>query len=285
MDLTNLNDIKHLLAHYNFHFSKKMGQNFIIDNHVLELIVSMSGLNRSCGVLEIGPGIGSLTCHLAKVSDKVVSIELDRSLIPILFETLSTFNNVEIIHGDIMKLDLMSIVKERFQEEEVMVCANLPYNITTPVITKLLTCGLFSSITVMVQREVAKRICADSGNSDYGFFSVFCQYYAKCSSLFDVTPDCFFPSPKVTSSVIQIVPRSAPPVNTPPEDLFKVVKASFTQRRKTLVNSLGTVYGNNYSKDELKNIISQCGLPKDIRGECLSLNDFSRLADKLSANH
>lgn len=282
MDLTDVNDIKALLARHGFHFSKSMGQNFLIEDWVPRDIADAAGLDRSCGVLEIGPGIGPLTCQLAQRAGKVTAIELDRSLLPILDETLAEYGNVEIVPGDVMKLDLPALLSEQFPGLAVHACANLPYNITTPVLTRLLESGRFRSITVMIQREVARRICAAPGTADYGAFSVLCQYYADCSLLFDVPPNCFLPAPKVTSTVLRLVPRSAPPVDADPEALFQVVRAAFAQRRKTLLNGLSSACGSRFSKDELRNIITECGLPEDIRGERLGLDEFAQLADKLN---
>jgi 16S rRNA (adenine1518-N6/adenine1519-N6)-dimethyltransferase len=281
MELTNINDIKALLARHGFRFSKSMGQNFLIESWVPRDIADAAGLDQSCGVVEIGPGIGPLTCQLAQRAGQVVAIELDRSLLPILDETLADYHNVEIVSGDVMKLDLAELTGQRFAGLSVHACANLPYNITTPVLTKLLESGLFQSITVMIQREVARRICAAPGTADYGAFSVFCQYHAQCSLLFDVPPECFLPAPKVTSTVLQLVPRSAPPVDGDREALFRVVRAAFAQRRKTLLNGLSSAYGSRFSKDELREIIAGCGLPADIRGERLGLTEFAQLAQKL----
>ncbi len=281
MNLTDIHDIKALLNRHGFHFSKSMGQNFLIEDWVPREIADSADLGPACGVLEIGPGIGPLTCQLAQRAGRVVAVELDRSLLPILSETLSGFDNVEVVSGDVMKLDLAALCRETFPGMAVKVCANLPYNITTPVLTKLLEAGCFQSITVMIQREVARRICAAPGSADYGAFSVFCQYHAQCSLLFDVPPECFLPAPKVTSTVLQLVPRSAPPVDAPPEDLFRVVRAAFAQRRKTLLNSLASAYGSRFSKEELRTILIDSGLPEEIRGERLSLTDFAVLAKKL----
>ena len=281
LNLTNISDIKTLLGRHGFHFSKSMGQNFLIQDWVPRDIADSAELDRSCAVLEIGPGIGPLTCQLAQRAGKVAAIELDRSLLPILAETLAEFDNVEIIPGDVMKLDVSALTEEKFPGMPVKVCANLPYNITTPVLTKLLEAGCFRSITVMIQREVAHRICAAPGTADYGAFSVFCQYYANCSLLFDVPPECFIPAPKVTSTVIQLAPRSAPPVDADPDALFRVVKAAFAQRRKTLLNGLTSAYGSRFSKEELRQIIVDSGLPETVRGERLGLEEFSLLAKKL----
>lgn len=281
MNLTNINDIKSLLGRHGFHFSKSMGQNFLIEGWVPRDIAEAADLDEHCAVLEIGPGIGPLTNQLALRAGKVAAIELDRSLLPILAETMAPHNNVEIIPGDAMKLNLTELAAEKFAGLTVKACANLPYNITTPVITKLLEAGCFESITVMIQKEVAQRICAAPGSSDCGAFSLFCQYHAECSLLFEVPPECFLPAPKVTSAVIQLVPRSAPPVDADPEQLFKVIKAAFAQRRKTLLNGLSAAYGSRYSKEQLRQFIIDSGLPESVRGERLSLEDFSHLAKLL----
>lgn len=283
MNLTDINDIKALLARHGFHFSKSLGQNFLIEDWVPRDIADAAGLDAACGALEIGPGIGPLTVQLAQRAGRVAAIELDRSLLPILSETLADYPNAEVIPGDAMKLDLPALCAEKFSGMTVKACANLPYNITTPVLTKLLESGCFASITVMIQREVARRICAAPGTVDYGAFSLFCQYHAECSLLFDVGPECFLPAPKVTSTVIQLVPHTEPPVDTDPAALFRVVRAAFAQRRKTLLNGLSAAYGSKFSKDELRQIIEDCGLPEGIRGERLGLPEFAALAKKLEA--
>lgn len=281
MNLTDLNDIKLLLARHGFHFSKSMGQNFLIQDWVPRDIAGAAGLDQSCGVLEIGPGIGPLTEQLALRAGRVVSIELDKSLLPILSETMAPYPNVEIIPGDAMKLDLKALAAERFPGLTVKACANLPYNITTPVITRLLECGCFSSITLMIQREVARRICAAPGDSDCGAFSLLCQYYAECSLLFEVPPSCFVPAPKVTSAVLQLTPRAHPPVDADPDVLFPLIRAAFALRRKTLLNALASAYGGQCSKEQLRQAILDAGLPETVRGERLGLDDFSKLTNEL----
>ncbi len=281
MDLTDIKTIKALLARHGFHFSKSMGQNFLIADWVPRDIAEAAGLDEGCGVLEIGPGIGPLTVQLAQRAGRVAAIELDRALLPILAETLAGYPNAQVIPGDVMKLDLAALAAEQFPGMAVKACANLPYNITTPVITKLLEAGCFQSITVMIQREVARRICAEPDSADRGAFSLFCQYHAQCELLFDVGPECFLPAPKVTSSVIRLIPRSQPPVDADPEALFRLVKAAFAQRRKTLLNALSAAYGSRLSKDELRQAISDCGLSETVRGERLSLEEFSHLANIL----
>lgn len=282
MNLTDLNDIKALLGRHGFRFSKSMGQNFLIESWVPHDIAEAAGLDEHCGVLEIGPGIGPLTQQLALRAGKVAAIELDRSLLPILAETMSAYPNVEIIAGDAMKLDLASLAAEKFHGLEVKACANLPYNITTPVITRLLESRCFSTITVMIQREVARRICALPGGSDCGAFSLFCQYHAQCEFLFEVPPECFLPAPKVTSAVVRLTPRSAPPVDADEAALFAVIRAAFAQRRKTLLNALSAAYGSRVSREELRQVILDCGLQESVRGECLSLENFAQLSKLLS---
>ena len=212
----------------------------------------------------------------------MAAVELDRTLLPVLAETLADCSNVEVIPGDVMKLDLNALLDEKLSGLRLAVCANLPYNITTPVLTKLLELHRFSSITVMIQREVARRICAAPGTADYGAFSVLCQYHANCELLFDVSPACFLPPPKVTSSVVRMIPLDQPPVPVDSEAaFFAVVRAAFGQRRKTLLNGLSSAFGSRYSKDELRTILTSCGLPESIRGERLGLAEFARLSNAL----
>ena len=281
MNLTDIRDIKALLARHGFRFSKSMGQNFLIADWVPRQIAGAAGLDETCAVLEIGPGIGPLTRQLAQRAGKVAAVELDRALLPIRAETLADCDNVEIIHSDVMKLDLAELTGSRFAGLTVKACANLPYNITTPVITKLLEANCFRSITLMIQREVARRICAAPGASDCGAFSLFCQYHAQCELLFEVPPDCFLPAPKVTSAVVQLTPRSVTPVEGSPDAIFAVVKAAFAQRRKTLLNGLSAAYGSRFSKDRLRQLMADCGLPENVRGEQLGLEQFAALAKLL----
>ena len=281
MNLTDIRDIRALLARHGFHFSKSMGQNFLIADWVPRQIADAAELDEHCAVLEIGPGIGPLTRQLAARAGKVVAVELDKALLPILAETLADCPNVEIIPGDVMKLDLVKLTAERFSGYPVKVCANLPYNITTPVITGLLEAGCFRSITLMIQREVARRICAAPGTPDCGAFSLFCQYHAQCELLFEVPPDCFLPAPKVTSAVVRLTPRAVPPVEGSPDTIFAVIRAAFAQRRKTLLNGLSAAYSSRFSKDQLRQIIADCGLPENVRGEQLGLEQFSALAKAL----
>ena len=209
-------------------------------------------------------------------------MELDRSLLPILGETLAPFDNVSVIPGDVMKLDLPALLEEQLPGLTPIACANLPYNITTPVLTKLLECGRFASITVMIQREVAQRICAAPGTGDYGAFSVFCQYHTAPELLFAVGPECFLPAPKVTSAVVRLVPRTEPPQTLVDEAFFfRVVRAAFAQRRKTLLNGLSAAFGAQLDKDALRGVLQRAGLDESIRGERLSIEAFARLAAEL----
>ena len=281
MDLCDIREIKALLARHGFHFSKSMGQNFLIAGWVPQDIVDAAGLDKHCAVLEIGPGIGPLTRQLSLRAGRVAAVELDTSLLPILAETLADCPNVEVIPGDVMKLDLEAVCADKFSGFTLKACANLPYNITTPVLTKLLEADRFQSITVMIQREVARRICAAPGDPDCGAFSLFCQYHARCELLFEVPPQCFLPAPKVTSAVVRLTPHAAPPVDGDRSAIFAVVKAAFAQRRKTLLNALSAAYGSRFSKDQLRQIILNCGLPETVRGERLGLDEFSRLARHL----
>jgi len=282
MDVCNINDIKALLSRHGFHFSKSMGQNFLIQSWVPEDIAAASGANKDSCVLEIGPGIGPLTRQLSDRAGKVVAVELDRSLLPILAETLEGRENVEIVPGDIMKLDIPSLVAERFNGLTALACANLPYNITTPVLTTLIESGCFSAVTVMIQREVALRICAAPGSSDYGAFSVFCQYHTTPELLFDVPNTCFIPAPKVTSSVLRMVPRPKPAEVEDEAFFFRVVRAAFAQRRKTLHNSLSSSLGPAFSREMIAESIAACALRPDVRGERLGIAEFAALAKELS---
>lgn len=278
MDLCNINEIKSLLARHGFRFSKSMGQNFLIADWVPREIAKASGAHPDAGVLEIGPGIGCLTRELAGRAGKVVSVELDRSLLPILEETLTDRDNVEIVPGDILKLDIRQTTLEMPWLSGFAACANLPYNITTPAITALIEAQCFFAITVMIQKEVAQRICAQPGSKDYGAFSVYCQYYTAPELLFEVPPDCFIPAPKVTSAVVRMVPRPAPAEVDDPDHFFRVVKAAFALRRKTLLNSLSANLGGQYTKETLSQAIAACGLPADVRGERLSIPQFAQLS-------
>lgn len=281
MDLCNGNDIKALLARHGFRFSKSMGQNFLIEGWVPDGLVEGAGVSLQNGVLEIGPGIGPLTMRLSNAATKVVAVELDRSLLPVLAETLAGRNNVEIIPGDILKLDIGALVDEKFSGLTPMACANLPYNITTPVLSALIDSRRFAQIAVMIQREVALRICAAPGTAEYGAFSIYCQYHTAPELLFDVGPECFVPAPKVTSSVVRMTPRHMPPIAVQDEKrFFRLVKAAFGQRRKTLLNALAAGLGG-VERDSIRAAILSCGLPEDIRGERLGIPEFAALTAAL----
>ena len=282
MDLCNPKEIKALLGRHGFHFSKSKGQNFLIQSWVPQQAAEASGAAPGVGVLEIGPGIGPLTAQLAQRGEKVAAVELDATLLPILAETMVPYPNEEIVPGDILKLDLPAFCRAHFPGLPVVVCANLPYNITTPVITALLQSQCFQAVTVMIQREVAKRICAQPGTAEYGAFTLLCQYYAHCEVLFDVPPSCFLPAPKVTSSVIRMTVREAPPVPVgDPALFFRVVRGAFAQRRKTLINSLSSSLTDFVGKEEVTQALRACNLTETIRGERLTFADFAQLTDKL----
>ena len=279
MNLCDINQIKTLLARHGFRFSKSMGQNFLIADWVPQDIAAASGAGNGTGVLEIGPGIGPLTRELARRADKTLSVELDRTLLPILAETLADCPNAEVIPGDILNTDIPALVRDRFDGLTPIVCANLPYNITSPAITALLEADCFASITVMIQREVAQRICAQPGTKDYGAFSVFCQYHTDPELLFEVPPDCFLPAPKVTSAVVRMVPRPVPAEVDDPDHFFRVVKAAFALRRKTLLNSLAA--NLDRPREDILRALEACGVPPDTRGERLSIPQFAQLSKAL----
>lgn len=281
MNLCDIKEIKPLLERHGFRFSKALGQNFLIASWVPEDIADAAGLTGENAVLEIGPGIGPLTVQLARRAGKVVAVELDKALLPVLGETLSGLDNVEIVPGDIMKLEISALL-DRFDGLEPVVCANLPYNITSPVLTKLLESERFSALTVMIQKEVAQRICAAPGSKDYGAFTILCQYYADCELLFDVPPHCFLPAPKVTSAVVRMVRREAPPAPVEDRNLFfRVVRASFVQRRKKLLNGLASAFVGEMDKEQLRAALTACGLQETVRGERLGIPEFAALSNEI----
>ena len=281
MDLCNINQIKGLLGRHGFRFSKSMGQNFLVADWVPQDIAAASGAGPGVGVLEVGPGIGPLTRELSRRAERVVSVELDRALLPILEETLADCPNVQVVPGDILRTDIPALMEERLAGLTPIACANLPYNITTPAITALVEAGCFACITVMIQREVARRICAAPGSGDYGAFSVYCQYYTNPEILFEVEPACFLPPPKVTSAVVRLVPRPAWPEVDDPAHFFRVVRAAFALRRKTLLNSLAASLEGAPDRTRLAQAIEGCGLPAGIRGERLSIPQFAQLSQAL----
>ena len=270
--------IEALLKRHGFHFSKSMGQNFLIDPAIPYEIAESSRANEQNGVLEIGPGIGALSHELCERAGKVVAVELDKTLLPILDETMARFDNFEVVSADILKTDIPALVREKFAGLTPIVCANLPYNITTP------ESKCFESITVLVQKEVAERLCAAPGTSAYGAFSVFMQYYTEPELLFAVPRECFEPQPKVTSAVLRAVVRREPPVEVEDEKFFfRVVYAAFALRRKTLVNSLMTAFGSQLTKEQVTQAVTSCGLEANIRGERLGLSEFAALSAEIAA--
>lgn len=274
-------EIEALLSRHGFHFSKSKGQNFLINRDIPRMIAAASEADKSCGVLEIGPGIGALSSELCRIAGRVVAVELDTALPPILAETMADFDNFSLVGADVLRLDLAGLARERFGGLRPIVCSNLPYNITTPVLTAIVEARCFESATVLIQREVARRICAQPGTSDYGAFSVFMQYHAENELCFDVGPENFIPRPKVTSTVLRSVMRGEPPVAVEDEAFFfRVVYAAFALRRKTLVNSLMTAFGA-LGKERITDIAVSCGLDASVRGERLGLEEFAALASAL----
>ena len=285
MNLCDLNNIRTLLGRHGFHFSKAMGQNFLIDASIPQAIAEHCGADENCGVLEIGPGIGCLTEQLARRAGQVVSVELDRRLLPVLEETLSKYENVSIVSGDIMKLDIAALVDTHFSGLTPLVCANLPYNITTPVLSALIDSGRFQRLTVMIQKEVAQRICALPGTADYGAFSLYMQFYTQPELLFDVPPDCFTPQPKVTSAVLRCTVRKSASSGCGGRTFLFPGRplAAFALRRKTLLNALSAAFGSRLRKDELSALLDACGFSPTVRGETLGLAEFARLTAHLQA--
>ncbi len=271
-----------VLQKYNFNFQKKLGQNFLIDPHVLDKIISAAEITKEDCVLEIGPGIGTMTQYLAENAREVIAVEIDKNLIPILSDTLSSYDNVTIINEDILKVDIAKIVEEKNQGKPIKVVANLPYYITTPIIM-----GLFEShvpllsITIMVQKEVADRMKVGPGTKDYGALSLAVQYYAKPDIVANVPPNCFIPRPNVGSAVIKLTRYEQPPVQVENEKrMFSIIRASFNQRRKTLVN--GLVNGGIAKKEDVLNALEEMELSASVRGEALSLEQFAKLANILT---
>ena len=280
-DLSDYKTIKAILSKHGFNFTKSLGQNFLTDPTVAPDMAECCGIDSDSGVLEIGPGIGVLTKELALRAGKVVSVELDASLLPVLSETLDGFENVRVVNADILKLDLKSLIKNEFDGMKVVVCANLPYYITSPVIMRLLESELpVSQITVMIQKEVANRLCAEPGTRDAGAITVFVNYYAEVQRLFEVGKGSFVPSPKVDSTVISLMIRDAPPVSvSDKEKFFAMVKAAFSMRRKTALNSISN--GMGVSKEVVAAALEECGLPSDIRAEKMSMSELAELSQKL----
>ncbi len=281
IDVCNIQVMKPLLAQYGFHFSKAKGQNFLIAGWVPESIAQDAGVDKTAGVLEIGPGIGPLTQQLALRASKVCAVELDTRLEPILKQTVGEFENLEILWGDILKQDIPALVREKFPGLRPMACANLPYYITSPILTALLEARCFDSVTVMVQKEVALRIAAKPGTADYSAFSVLCQYYAEPELLFDVPAHCFMPQPKVTSAVVTLKTRKELPWDIPnPDIFFRTVRASFAMRRKTLQNGLAAGFPQ-LGKAGAGEVIAACGFSPSVRGETLDIAGFAAIAREI----
>ena len=274
--------MKPLLAQHGFHFSKAKGQNFLIAPWVPESIAVESGVDKTAGVLEIGPGIGPLTQQLCLRAGKVCAVEVDTRLKPILELTVGEFSNLEILWKDVLKLDIPALVQEKFAGLRPMACANLPYYITSPILSALLEAECFDSVTVMVQKEVAQRIAAAPGTADYSAFTVFCQYYAEPELLFDVPAHCFLPQPKVTSAVITLRTRKERPWDIQDEEVFfRVVKASFAMRRKKLSNGLASGFPE-LGKTGAAEVIAAAGFDANVRGETLSIPEFARIANEIT---
>jgi len=281
--LTDSETIRSLLTRHGFHFSKALGQNFLIDASVPARIADSVLADSGCGVLEIGPGIGCLTAELAKRAGRVLTVEMDRRLEPVLAETLAGEENVEILFSDIMKQDIRALAGEKLPQPVKLVCANLPYQITTPVLTALAEADCFTRISVMIQKEVAERICAGPGGKDYGAFSLLMQWYFEPELLFTVPPQCFMPRPKVTSAVLRLTRRECPPAQVRDRALlFRVIRAAFNQRRKTLVNALAAGIPE-LGKENCERILKLCDLDTNIRGEKLYLSDFARISNEIYA--
>ena len=273
-----------MLKKYGFSFRKKYGQNFLIDESVLEGIIDTAEITKDDFVLEIGPGIGTLTQYLATYAGRVCAVEIDRALLPILEDTLSGWDNVTVLNADILKTDIRAIAEKENGGAPLKLCANLPYYITTPILMGLFESGApFSQLTVMVQKEVAERMIAEPGSKTYGALSLAVRYYTNPEISFIVEPESFMPRPKVESAIVHMKRHSTPPVSVKDEKmLFDVIRASFNERRKTLQNGIANYAGFSYSKEQVGEALDKCGLERTVRGEKLSLEEFARLADVLS---
>ena len=280
-NLGNPKNTIEIIQKYEFMFQKKFGQNFLIDTHVLEKIISAAGITKNDCVLEIGPGIGTMTQYLAENAGHVVAVEIDRNLIPILKETLADYDNVTVINEDILRVDIKALAEEYNGGKPIKVVANLPYYITTPIIMGLFESGVpIDNITVMVQKEVADRMKEGPGSKDYGALSLAVQYYAEPEIVANVPPNCFIPRPNVGSAVIRLTRHKEMPVEVKdPVLMFKIIRASFNQRRKTLQNGLGNAPELPYTKEQIAAAIAEMGLTPTIRGEALSLAQFAQLSD------
>jgi len=282
IDVCDIQVMKPLLSQHGFHFSKAKGQNFLISRWVPEQIAAYSGVDQNTGVLEIGPGIGPLTQQLALRAGKVCAVELDRRLEPILKLTVGEFPNLQIIWDDVLKQDIPALVKEKFPGLRPAACANLPYYITSPILSALLEAECFDTVTVMVQKEVAQRIAAKPGSADYSAFTVFCQYYAQPELLFDVPAHCFLPQPKVTSAVVSLHVRKEKPWEIADRDIFfRTVRASFAMRRKKLANGLASGFPE-LGKEGAAEVIRLAGFEENVRGETLGIPEFAAIANEIA---
>lgn len=283
-DLGSAKSTANIINKYGFSFQKRFGQNFLIDEHVLDKIVDAALIGKGDGVIEIGPGIGTMTQRLCEAASKVVAIEIDKELIPILSETMSGYDNVKIINADVMKTDLDKLIRDEFSGMSVKVVANLPYYITTPIVMSLLENHLpVESITIMVQKEVAQRMQAGPGTKDYGALSLAVQYYADTYIAANVPPNCFMPRPKVGSGVIRLTVRKEAEVEVADEKLmFSLIRAAFNQRRKTLVNAVTNFPGLDYTKEDIEKALAGLDISEKIRGEALSLQQFADLSNILT---
>lgn len=272
-----------VLKKYNIHFQKKFGQNFLIDTHVLDKIVDAAGIGKEDYVLEIGPGIGTLTQYLCERAREVTAVEIDKKLIPVLADTLAAYDNVTVLNQDILKVDIMELAEKKNEGRPIKVVANLPYYITTPIIMSLLESKVpLDTVTVMIQKEVADRMQATPGSKEYGALSLAVAYYADAYLAANVPPHCFMPRPNVGSAVVRLSCHKKPPVQVADEKhMFALIRASFNQRRKTLQNGIYNYSGLSYSKEEIERALVRLGLSPAVRGEALSLEDFARLSDVL----
>lgn len=282
-ELGNPQNTIEVLQKYRFNFQKKFGQNFLIDTHVLDKIIDASGVTEDDFVLEIGPGIGTMTQYLCERAREVVAVEIDKNLIPILSDTLKNYSNVTVINEDILKLDICKLAEEKNQGKPIKVVANLPYYITTPIIMGLFESHVpIDSITIMVQKEVAERMQEKPGSKEYGALSLAVQYYAKPEIVANVPPNCFMPRPNVGSAVIRLTRHEKPPVEVEDEKLmFRIIRASFNQRRKTLANGLNNSLEIHLPKEVIQESIVSLGVPENIRGEALSLEQFAELSNEI----
>ena len=282
--LTSPAYVKELMRRHGFTFSKALGQNFLINGAIPAKIADAAGIGPETGVIEIGPGFGTLTWELCRRARKVAAVGLDGRLPAVLRETLRDYDNWTVTEADALEIDMHALIAREFGGGDVALCANLPYYITTPLLLRLLECGApIRSMTVMIQKEVAARLCAAPGTPEYGAVTLAAQYYAKAERRFDVAPGSFLPAPKVTSTVLTLTPWAEPPVHPADTRLFfGLIRAAFNQRRKTLYNALHNHYGGQFDRDCLRNAVASCGFPDTVRGEALSIADFARLSDALS---